>query len=158
MQLDILNGHTPIYPANFESFEDETEWVVTLPDWPEVAAGGETLQEALEDAFSALEEAALYRLAHGQELPSPSPMKGLVLPLQLPPFATLKWALHAWEKEQGRGARSTLARTLGVDAKTVRQILAPELGKVSMDRLIQTARAAGLQATLTLQRAMDKAS
>jgi predicted RNase H-like HicB family nuclease len=127
-----------VYPAEVKTFDGEV--VITLPDWPEVAAGGADYDEAVRDAVSALEEAALHRLATDQEIPSEIKIKRSVKHrIPLTPYAGLKIALNRWVNAFGHGAQAELAKRMRVDTRTVRQLLAPTRGKASTDRLFEAA-------------------
>ncbi len=127
-----------LYPAKVETFDDEV--VITLPDWPEVAAGGADYDEAVQDAISALEEAALHRLATDQDIPGEIKIsRAIKHKIPLTPYAGLKIALNRWAKEYGHGAQAELAKRMRVDSRVVRQLLAPKRGKASTDRLFEAA-------------------
>ncbi|MGJ3232268.1 MAG: type II toxin-antitoxin system HicB family antitoxin [Oceanicaulis sp.] len=138
-----------LYPATAVE-HGPGDWTVELVDWPEVAAGGASFEEARRDAVGALEEAALHRLAVGDPIPSPSARSRGQTEIGLTPLAVLKIALNRWVDHHGRGAQSELARRLGWDSRGVRQVLAPKKGKVSTDRLVEAATAAGYCVEVTL--------
>lgn len=131
-----------VYPAQAVQ-HGPGDWTIELADWPEVAAGGVSFEDARRDAIGALEEAALHRLAEGEPIPAPSPGAAGQTEIGLTPLAVLKIALNRWVADHGRGAQTELARRLGWDTRGVRQVLAPRKGKVSTDRLFEAATAAG---------------
>src|SRR5437868_15442548 len=63
------------YPVRLEQ-EEDGGYVVTLPDIGYGATQGDDLAEALAQAEDLLEEAILGMLAHGEEVPLPSPARG----------------------------------------------------------------------------------
>ena len=66
----MSEARTLTYPA-IVKFEDGS-YLVNIPDWDEVAAGGHTLDDALKEAAGALEEAALCRRDLQGAIPEPS--------------------------------------------------------------------------------------
>lgn len=150
MKRDDGSVRRAIYPADADR-PDATEWVITLPDWPEVAGGAQSYEAALTDVMGALEEAALARLERGEPIPEPSRIGAHQVEIGLTPFAMLKIALNDWARAYGRGAQAELARRTGLDKKTIAQAFAPARSKVSTDRLVYLAGAAGLMVSTEIR-------
>lgn len=150
MKRNDANARRAIYPADIDR-TDGTEWVITLPDWPEVAGGASGFEAALTDVTGALEEAALARLDRGEPIPEPGKTGTNQVEVGLTPFAMLKIALNDWARAYGRGAQAELARRTGLDKKTIAQAFAPARSKVSTDRLVYLAGAAGLMVSTEIR-------
>jgi len=135
-----------VYPARATDHGPDG-WTIELRDWPEVAAAGATFAEAVRDALGALEEAALTRAAEGQDIPAPSRLRKDETRIALTPLAATKLALNGWQAEFGRGAQAELARRTGWDKSAVRDVLALKQGRVSTDRMVEAAAAAGFMVT-----------
>src|SRR5260370_16866472 len=71
----MARGKAEGYPVQLER-EEDGGYVVTLPDIGYGATQGDTLGEALAQAEDLLQEAVLGMMAHGEEVPLPSPAKG----------------------------------------------------------------------------------
>ena len=149
MMNDFSSTQGTVYPAMAEDHAEDG-WLVTLRDWPEVAAGGHSFDAAVRDAVDALEEAALHRAAHGEPIPVPSKRKKGETGIGLTPLAVIKLALNTWALERGRGAQTELARRLDWDTRAVRDVLAFKKGKVSTDRMVTAAAAAGFTVQTSL--------
>jgi antitoxin HicB len=98
-------------------------FVVTAPDFPEVVSQGETVEECLEQAADAIEEAVAHRILKGLELPEPGAVHGEHV-VAVPASTALKAALY----KSIRGlnmSKVQVAALLGVDEKEVRRLLDP---------------------------------
>jgi antitoxin HicB len=91
--------------------EADGGYVVTLPDIGYGATQGDTLDEALAQAEDMLEEAVLGMMAHGDEVPLPSPAKGRPT-VTLPALTAAK--LEAYRAMRAAGLnKKQLAERLG---------------------------------------------
>jgi antitoxin HicB len=111
-------GH--VYRVQLEP-EEDGGYVVTLPDIGYGATQGDTLEEALLQAEDMLEEAILGMIAHNDEVPAPSPAKGLPV-ARLPALTAAKLELYRAMRRAGLDAPQLAAR-LGWPAKKVTHIL-----------------------------------
>ena len=91
--------------------EEDGGYVVTLPDIPYGATQGDNHAHALAQAEDFLEEAILGMMAHGDDVPSPSPARGRPT-VGLPPLTAAK--LEAYRAMRAAGLSKTeLAERLG---------------------------------------------
>jgi antitoxin HicB len=111
------------YPANFVPAE-EGGFVITFPDVPEVVTQGETVQECVEQASDALEEAIIGRINTGDEIPVPSVIQRGQYAIPVPAQSALKAALYEEIRSQGR-SKVQMAAHLGIDEKEMRRLLNP---------------------------------
>ena len=97
------------YPVQLD--EEDGGYVVTLPDIPYGATQGDDLAEALAQAEDFLEEAVLGMMAHGEDVPLPSPAKGRPT-VALPALTAAK--LEAYRAMRAAGLnKKQLAERLG---------------------------------------------
>jgi antitoxin HicB len=105
-----VRGKAEAYPVRLER-EEDGGYVVTLPDIGYGATQGDTLGEALVQAEDLLEEAVLGMMAHGEEVPLPSPAKGRPT-VALPALTAAK--LEAYRAMRAAGLnKKQLAERLG---------------------------------------------
>ncbi|HEV8030989.1 MAG TPA: type II toxin-antitoxin system HicB family antitoxin [Stellaceae bacterium] len=98
------------YPVRLER-EEDGGYVVILPDIGYGATQGDTLGEALAQAEDLLEEAVLGMMAHGEEVPLPSPAKSRPT-VTLPALTAAK--LEAYRAMRAAGLnKKQLAERLG---------------------------------------------
>lgn len=115
-----------IYPANISKV-GKREFVVSFPDVPEALTSGETETEALEEAQDCLNQALLFYLKDGRQVPAPSPLKGAEYAITPDPVIAMKAALHtAVAEAKVPAATMYLARALKVDKSEAMRILNPE--------------------------------
>ena len=104
--------------------DEAGRWLVTFPDFPNIATDGTDLAEALEEASDCLASEIAFRMADKEVIPQPSPPKRgqrlIPVPLHLAP----KLALYLAMREQ-RINNVQLARRLGVTEAVVRRLLDP---------------------------------
>jgi antitoxin HicB len=106
----MARGKAEGYPVQLER-EEDGGYVVTLPDIGYGATQGDTLGEALTQAEDLLEEAVLGMMAHGEEVPLPSPAKGRPT-VALPALTAAK--LEAYRAMRAAGLnKKQLAERLG---------------------------------------------
>jgi len=111
------------YPANFTP-ADEGGFVITFPDVPEVVTQGETIDNCVEEASDALEEAIIGRINLGEAIPVPSAPQHGQYAIPLPAPSALKAALYEEIRAQGR-TKVQMAADLGIDEKEIRRLLDP---------------------------------
>jgi antitoxin HicB len=112
-----------IYPASFTPAE-EGGFVVTMPDLPEVVTQGETIEQCIEEATDALDEAIIGRIKTGDAIPLPSAVQVGQYEIPLLPQTALKAALYEVTLTEGRN-KVQIAALLGIDEKEVRRLLDP---------------------------------
>jgi antitoxin HicB len=111
------------YPANFTP-ADEGGFVITFPDIPEVVTQGETVEQCVEEASDAIEEAIVGRINTGDTIPIPSPVVAGQYAIPVPAQSALKAALYEEMLAQGRN-KVQMAAHLGIDEKEMRRLLDP---------------------------------
>jgi antitoxin HicB len=111
------------YPAEFTPAA-EGGYVVTFVDVPEVVTQGESIEQCIEEASDALEEAIIGRINTCDTIPLPSVVqKGQYL-IPVPIQTAFKAALYEEIQRQGMNKVEMAAR-LGIDEKEVRRLLDP---------------------------------
>lgn len=119
------------YPVNVEK-DSDGQFLITFPDFPEAATGGETLAEALAEANDCVEEALAIRIVQGEDIPLPSAPSGL--PVAFPgPVMEAKTVLYAALRMDGP-SKSDLAIALGISEREVGRMLDPKQA-TPIDRL-----------------------
>ncbi len=116
-------------------------YVVEFPDVPEAITGGQTREEALQNAEDALAVALLGRVEASEELPEPTVKGEGLLAVAVPAAVAAKLALIQLWRESGM-SKSALARQLGIDEKAVRRLLDPDHNS-SLARLDKAIQALG---------------
>jgi len=111
------------YPADFTPAE-EGGFVITFPDLPEAITQGETIQDSIEEASDALDEAIIGRINTGDDIPAASPVRHGQYLIPVPAQSAVKAALYEEIKGQGV-SKVELAARLGIDEKEVRRLLNP---------------------------------
>ncbi|MCC7274064.1 MAG: type II toxin-antitoxin system HicB family antitoxin [Alphaproteobacteria bacterium] len=94
--------------------------LVTCPDLPEVTTFGEDEADALLRAVDAIEEALAARIAHREEIPVPTAVRGH--PVTLPLLTRMKVELYKAAREDGV-RKAELARRLHAHAPQVDRLL-----------------------------------
>ncbi len=113
-----------IYPVTLKP-DKGGGYVVTFKDVPEAITQGEDLDDALEQAADALDEAMAGRMRLGDEIPMPSKAgKGAPL-VPLSTATALKAALYRTIRE-AKLSNVKVATQLGYDEKEVRRLLSPD--------------------------------
>jgi antitoxin HicB len=126
--------------------DDNDTFLVTSPVFPEVATFGDNLKESLVNARRALEEAIAARIAHGDEIPLPSPDgKGWKYAVEMPMLVILKAGLHMACKGQGI-TRAELSRRLGWHREQVDRLFRLE-HRSRTDQIEEAFRAIGIGLT-----------
>jgi antitoxin HicB len=112
------------YPVNLKA-DKSGGFVVTFRDVPEAITQGDDLDDAIEQAADALDEAMAGRMRLGDEIPPPSKAgKGSFL-IPLSAGTALKVALYRTIREN-QLSKVALAKRLGYDEKEVRRLLNPD--------------------------------
>ncbi len=111
------------YAADFTSAE-EGGYVITFPDVPEAITQAETIEQGIEEASDALEEAIIGRINTGKDIPGPSAARTGQYFIPLPAQSAFKAALYDEIKSMGL-SKVELAARLGVNEKEVRRLLDP---------------------------------
>jgi antitoxin HicB len=111
------------YAAEFTQAE-EGGYVVTFPDIPEAITQGETIEQCIEEASDALEEAIIGRINTDEEIPVASPAQNGQYFIPVPAQTAFKAALYEEIRSQGLN-KVELAARLGIDEKEVRRLLDP---------------------------------
>ena len=111
------------YPANFTPAE-EGGFLITFPDVPEVVTQGESIEQCVEEASDALEEAIIGRINTDDDIPAASPAQPGQYGIPVPAQSALKAALYEEIRSQGRN-KVQMAAHLGIDEKEMRRLLDP---------------------------------
>lgn len=117
-------GREFAYPLTLAPDHEDSGFVVTMPDLPEVVTQGEDELDALEQASDALDEALAGRIRRGDEIPRPSPRRHGQRAVVPTPLIAAKAALYLTLRSSGL-TKSDLARELGCDVREVRRLLDP---------------------------------
>lgn len=127
-----------IYPVLLTEDPDDGGYVVTCRDVPEAITQGETIEEALEEAADALEEALCGCISHGRIIPDPSARQIGERLVTVPVTTALKAVAYTKFRESGQ-TKVAIARTIGIKESEVRRILDPRHGTRAdtMDRFIR---------------------
>jgi antitoxin HicB len=139
---------TLAWPASL-SQDDEGRFQVRFPDFPEAMTDGVDETEALIEAVYCLAEAVAARIADGEELPAPSPLRRGMYAVPLPPVLAYKAALFSAMRRDAI-SKSELARRLKVDEKDVRRLVDPRYRGSKVERLHAALAACGVAAQITL--------
>ena len=133
------------YPVELRR-DGDGAWLLTAPDFPELATFGKGRKDALARAEDALEEAIAARIAHRDDVPRPS--RGRVT-VTLGSLTAVKVLLYRGMREQGVG-KAELARRLNWRLPQVDRAL--DIGhKSRLDRLDAALLAIGLQLRISAQ-------
>ena len=111
------------YPAEFTPAA-EGGYVVTFVDVPEVVTQGESIEQCIEEASDALEEAIIGRINTCDTIPLPSVVQKSQYLIPVPIQTAFKAALYEEIQRQGMNKVEMAAR-LGIDEKEVRRLLDP---------------------------------
>jgi antitoxin HicB len=129
--------------------DDEGRVQVRFPDFPEALTDGADEREALAEAADCLAEAVAARIADGEDVPAPAPLRRGLHAVPLSPVLAYKAALFSAMRRDGI-SKSELARRLGVDEKDVRRLVDPRYHGSKVDRLHAALAACGVVAQITL--------
>ena len=128
-----------IYPVILTEDKDDGGYVVTCRDLPEAITQGDTIEEALEAAADALDEALSGCINHGRDVPEPSAKKASEHPVSVPVTTALKAAAYTRFRASGR-TKVALAKSLDMKESEVRRILDPRHGTkaATLERFIRS--------------------
>lgn len=113
------------YPVALAADDEDSGYVVTCRDVPEVVTQGETIEDAISEAEGALEAAIEMRIEDGMDIPVPSARRRGEQLARLPVGSAMKAALYVSMREQNV-SKAELARRLGLDEKEARRMLDPK--------------------------------
>ena len=108
------------YPCRIEREGDE--WVVRVPDVPEVVTGGGTYEEARELAVDALVCALGGYIDTRRDIPAPGALVTGQIVISVPALGSAKLSLYMAMRRH-RVTKVELARRLGVSEAAVRRIV-----------------------------------
>jgi antitoxin HicB len=112
------------YPVKLSPDKSDGGYVVTFRDIPEAITQGDTVDEALEQAVDALEEAIAGRIRRGEDIPIPSEPTAKEHAVVLPIATATKASLYMAVRESGL-SKVQLAAKMGIDEKEVRRLVDP---------------------------------
>ena len=115
------------WPVILTEDKDDGGYVVTCRDLPEVITQGDTIEEALEEAADALDEALCGCINHGRDIPAPSIKQSNEYLVSVPVTTALKAAAYLRFRESGQ-TKVALAKSLNLKESEVRRILDPRHG------------------------------
>jgi antitoxin HicB len=128
--------------------DDEGRVQVRFPDFPEALTDAADEWEALAEAADCLAEAVAARIADGEDIPAPAPLRRGMLSFRLSPVLAYKAALYSAMRRDGI-SKSELARRLGVDEKDVRRLVDPRYRGSKVEKLHAALEACGVFAQIT---------
>jgi antitoxin HicB len=112
------------FPVTLTTDEVDGGFTVTFRDLPEAITQGENIEDALNEAADCLEEAIANRVIRRLPIPSPSEPDENEYMVTTPLQTSFKASI--WLAMQEKNLNQTqLAKTLNIDEKEVRRILAP---------------------------------
>ena len=128
-----------IYPVLLTEDRDDGGYVVTCRDLPEAITQGDTIQEALEAAADALDEALCGCINHGRDIPEPSAKQTGERLASVPVTTALKAAAYTKFRESGQ-TKVAIAKSLDLKESEVRRILDPRHGTkaATLERFIRS--------------------
>jgi antitoxin HicB len=136
------------YPAEFTP-ADEGGFVVTFCDVPEAITQGETVEECIEDATDALDEAITGRINAKLDIPRASPAKPGNYLISVPMQTALKAALYE-EITKRRWSKVGLAAHLGIDEREARRLLDP-YHPTKLPRIAEILQRAGMRTSVVIE-------
>ena len=127
------------YPVILTEDKDDGGYVVTCRDLPEAITQGDTIEEALEAAADALDEALCGCINHGRDIPEPSVKRVGEHLVSVPVTTALKAAAYTRFRASGR-TKVALAKSLDMKESEVRRILDPRHGTkaATLERFIRS--------------------
>ena len=135
-----------IYYCKLE--RDDGKLAVSFPDLPNVLTYGESKEEALFNAWEALNGVLETELSSGSlpEEPKTGPGKGL-FPVAVEPHVTIAYQLR---KLRGAQSQTEIARKLGISYQAYQRLENPVKGNPSVKTLERVARALGKGLEITI--------
>jgi antitoxin HicB len=136
------------YPAEFTPAA-EGGFVVTFPDIPEAITQGETVEECIEDATDALDEAITGRINAKLEIPKASLAQPGQYLISVPMQTALKAALYEEVSKLG-WSKVGMATQLGIDEREVRRLLDP-YHPTKLPRIAEILQRVGVRTTVVAE-------
>ena len=127
-----------IYPVILTEDKDDGGYVVTCRDLPEAITQGDTIEEAIEAAADALDEAICGCINYGRDIPEPSAKQTGERLASVPVTTALKAAAYTRFRESGQ-TKVAIAKSLDLKESEVRRILDPRHGTkaATLERFIR---------------------
>ena len=127
------------YPVILTEDKDDGGYVVTCRDLPEAITQGDTIEEALEAAADALDEALCGCIKHGRDIPGPSAKQAGERLASVPVTTALKAAAYTSFRASGQ-TKVAIAKSLDLKESEVRRILDPRHGTkaATLERFIRS--------------------
>lgn len=136
--------------------DDNGTFLVTSPDFPELATFGETREDALRHALGAFEEAIEARISDRKEIPAPSKINARDIRVTLPVQAAVKVLLYQSMWKDGI-RKSDLARRMSIHKQEVDRIL--DLNHAtSLAKIERAFEALGKQLSIDVREVDNKAA
>jgi antitoxin HicB len=140
------------YPAVFTP--EDGGVVVTFPDVPEAITEGDSVEEALENATDALDEAITGRINRRGVVPKASAGKSGQYLISVPLRTALKAALYEEITKDG-ASQTDIAAKLGIDEKEVRRLLDAH-HPTKLPRIEEILRRGGVRTTITVESRLER--
>ena len=102
--------------------DDNSSFLVTAPDFPEVITAGDTREEALSMAVGAFREIIAGKIHFGEDIPKPSRIKAREPFITLPLQTEMKIRLYESLREEGV-RKAELARRLNLHRQEIDRLL-----------------------------------
>ncbi|MDA3958889.1 type II toxin-antitoxin system HicB family antitoxin [Oceanispirochaeta sp.] len=126
---------------------EEKGYFVEFPDLNNVFTEGKSIEEALENAYEALNGVLEVEVSHGQ-LPAPPSAEGKDLyPIEVAPHIEIAIQLR---NLRGRRSQKNIAEKLGLSYQAYQRLENPLKGNPTIKTLEKIAKALGLNLTVTL--------
>ena len=128
---------------------DDGKYAVSFPDLPNVLTYGDTKEEALYNAWEALNGVLESELSSGGSLPEEpkaGPREGL-FPVAVEPHVAVAYQLR---RLRGSESQSEVARRLGITYQAYQRLENPVKGNPSVKTLERVARALGKKLEVTI--------
>lgn len=127
------------YPVILTEDKDDGGYVVTCRDLPEAITQGGTIEEALDAAADALDEALCGCINHGRDIPEPSAKQVGERLASVPVTTALKAAAYTSFRASGQ-TKVAVAKSLDLKESEVRRILDPRHGTkaATLERFIRS--------------------
>ena len=113
-----------IYPVILTEDKDDGGYVVTCRDLPDAITQGDTIEEALEAAADALDEAICGCINHERDIPESSVKQTGERLASVPVTTALKAAAYTRFRESGQ-TKVAIAKSMDLKESEVRRILDP---------------------------------
>lgn len=128
---------------------DDGAWLVTSPDFPEVATFGDTIPEACKFGRDAIEEAIAARMAHNEDLPYPTLEPEAQYTVQMPVIVRMKASLYMVLRTREM-TRADLQRLMGMPHREQVDRLLRLDHKTDIETLMTAFEVLGLHVTVNI--------